>query len=1119
MLAKSILALRYTALTLVLLTSFFLLLVCQTESGTRWVIAKAVERLNAQPGISIVYEAVDNTLLFGPDFRNLEISSETENASMVISMERLDLSWSLALSLLEQRLVFHNINSMNLNIQSNTKTENPESLSAERILSSVFSLPIDFEIRQLSLPQLIFNDQQKMSISLRALVLDKEAFTIQSVHAAVDTLAINGNSFQLHHLGSVDGNLGWEYATASTNYEGTLVFSGNLDQFDIQHQLLIPIEMTSEGQVSGPFSVAPTLTLKHTGSIATESGYLPAVVQNINFSAETLSDSLHDALNLQATITSNAYGEFNLDTSARLTRSEITTEVSKLKITNGAGELSMTGRFGLQGTPFFNGIWQLNIDHPQTLPANIVLDQGAGNGTFSFTSDSDFNAVRMGHLEINTFAANVNELALQSSGQLDIADNKITLLDFLLIQQQNRITMKGDLSNNENINIELDLPSLATLLPDLTGTLSGSGVVTGTIQEPQLSLQLITSELGYQSLSLQSESIRGTINTSATRDINLVIEGKNISADWLPEAVQTFTLNGQGSLKQFEFDIATAATSVTASFAGEVVQDKNDWRITTSRADLESIYGNWQLNSSARLDISTSAVALDDHCWVFAPTKFCFSLLHHWDNSATSLNYQLNHFPLVYLTRDSVVTALGNNISAVDYPARPIGLTKLLDTYGVYVPASGFVTGEVGLQGKLTNSLTSGWEFSAVAIPESVVLGLIENIELKSSVSATDINTFALNVDHLQTNYSQGVLHSALAFTIAQSRQGQIKMGGNFDGTLDVDQARDLDGQFSFNFNEIAWLENIVPAIQNATGELKGNVDVSGSSTRPLLTSNINLTRGAVELPRYRLSLHDITASVESDSGNRFSFSADMSSGDGSLSLIGSLSTPFLDSRQIQLSARGKDFLALNEPDRKVVVSPDLEFQFTENALQINGDLAIPKMALQLESQVIRRNQVSRSNDARIVNTETDDQLRVPGQDNALQQIPITGKVNLALGDDVRFTGYGLGLKLSGNLQLEQTPLRPLLGYGEVKVDEGSYELYGQSLTLQDGQLLFIGNPTNPAVDLRAVRVVSDTTVGMHLSGTLNNVSGRLFSTPSLPESEILAMLVTGKSRYRQPWY
>ena len=95
---------------------------------------------------------------------------------------------------------------------------------------------------------------------------------------------------------------------------------------------------------------------------------------------------------------------------------------------------------------------------------------------------------------------------------------------------------------------------------------------------------------------------------------------------------------------------------------------------------------------------------------------------------------------------------------------------------------------------------------------------------------------------------------------------------------------------------------------------------------------------------------------------------------------------------------------------------------------------------------------------------------------------------------------------------LEQSIDRPLLAYGELAIPNGSYGLYGQRLTIENGKLLFLGNPLNPAVDIRALRQTPNAIVGLQLNGTIRNLQGQLFSVPGLPESEILSLLVTGRS-------
>src|SRR5690606_21052044 len=107
---------------------------------------------------------------------------------------------------------------------------------------------------------------------------------------------------------------------------------------------------------------------------------------------------------------------------------------------------------------------------------------------------------------------------------------------------------------------------------------------------------------------------------------------------------------------------------------------------------------------------------------------------------------------------------------------------------------------------------------------------------------------------------------------------------------------------------------------------------------------------------------------------------------------------------------------------------------------------------------------------------------------------------------------YGLDARVNGDLQLEQLPGRALLVYGELGIPEGSYTIYNQQLSTRNGRVMFFGSAANPVVDIRAFRETPTAEVGMLLSGPVKNMQGQLYSTPTLPESEVLAMLVTGKS-------
>ena len=135
------------------------------------------------------------------------------------------------------------------------------------------------------------------------------------------------------------------------------------------------------------------------------------------------------------------------------------------------------------------------------------------------------------------------------------------------------------------------------------------------------------------------------------------------------------------------------------------------------------------------------------------------------------------------------------------------------------------------------------------------------------------------------------------------------------------------------------------------------------------------------------------------------------------------------------------------------------------------------------------------------------------GEASQFQQGPaVTADVNLILGDQVLFEGFNILGRLAGQLRLRESPGVPQRVEGSIEILNGTYSAYGQELTIDPGQLLFNGPAENPRLNVRAYRTVEGNLVGVHLGGTVETLSSTLYSAPGLPKTEILSLLVTGKS-------
>ncbi|MEQ1767997.1 MAG: translocation/assembly module TamB domain-containing protein, partial [Methylotenera sp.] len=111
----------------------------------------------------------------------------------------------------------------------------------------------------------------------------------------------------------------------------------------------------------------------------------------------------------------------------------------------------------------------------------------------------------------------------------------------------------------------------------------------------------------------------------------------------------------------------------------------------------------------------------------------------------------------------------------------------------------------------------------------------------------------------------------------------------------------------------------------------------------------------------------------------------------------------------------------------------------------------------------------------------------------------------------VNFSGQGLKSDLNGNLRVVKTGNKMNM-QGSVSMANATYKSYGQNLTVRKGQFIFNGPADNPWLDVEAIRLSKDkkVTAILALNGSVQNPQTHLSSEPYLPESEVLAYLITG---------
>ncbi|MDQ7744899.1 translocation/assembly module TamB domain-containing protein [Hydrogenophaga pseudoflava] len=208
----------------------------------------------------------------------------------------------------------------------------------------------------------------------------------------------------------------------------------------------------------------------------------------------------------------------------------------------------------------------------------------------------------------------------------------------------------------------------------------------------------------------------------------------------------------------------------------------------------------------------------------------------------------------------------------------------------------------------------------------------------------------------------------------------------------------------------------------------------------------------------------------------------------------------------IELKAQAQRLRISSRPDRRLTLSGDASATLDGRLLQLRGQLRADSALFILPDE-----STPSLGDDVVVRSTRD--LPVPAGTG--QRVQPDVSVTLDLGPQFEVRGQGLEARLEGQLSVRATPALPTPRVlGEVRTVNGTYRAYDQKLRIESGVLRFTGPYDDPALDIRAVRVLPENTnqrVGVQLSGNAQAPRVSLFADPDLPDGDKLAWLVLGR--------
>jgi translocation and assembly module TamB len=618
-----------------------------------------------------------------------------------------------------------------------------------------------------------------------------------------------------------------------------------------------------------------------------------------------------------------------------------------------------------------------------------------------------------------------------------------------------RIDARGKVANTLDVDARFTPLQLNDLLPGGAGTLRGSLKLSGARTAPDIDADLTGSGLSYAGYRADSLSAQGRLPwRGAAGQLAIRASGLDIGTP-----VDALTLDARGAVENLQLQGEARGGIGTLALSGNAARRGNTWQGALVSLQLAPAKGaQWRLQQAAQFRWDGRSGALSNACLASSGGG---SLCANADWPRRGLDVRGDALPLTLLLpylpeRSDKRPWIVRGDLALDAQLRPVG----------------------------TGASKTGWRGSAHLTSASGGMKFSER-------SRTEIIRYG--AFDLSASFDPRRITAELRSTLNDDGRVQARIASGWDAYAPI------AGEIALNTDELTWMELFSPDIVEPKGQLDGRISLAGTRAQPLLGGNAHLTRFTTELPALAITLQDGDVRLDALPDGSARIAGQVRSGEGSLNINGSLGWQG-DDTPLVLTLKGDNVLLSDTRDLRAVANPDVQVRYAaKQPIQVTGTVTVPSARIDLE----RLDEgVSASPDVVVLD---------PVDPEDTGDLPLDLDLTLALGDDVRLSGFGLDGTLGGRLRARARPGREMTASGRLDV-EGRYTAYGQELQVTRGELVWSNGPVaDPILNIRAEREVGEVTAGIDVTGRASSPQAKVWSNPASSQSEALSYLALGR--------
>jgi translocation and assembly module TamB len=581
-----------------------------------------------------------------------------------------------------------------------------------------------------------------------------------------------------------------------------------------------------------------------------------------------------------------------------------------------------------------------------------------------------------------------------------------------------------------------------------------SGTLGGTLQEPSLVGVAHAANVDYAGIKLKG--IDATIDfdpavPAKESKIEAHLQGLSYQTRTLEAA--TLSLSGPPSAYVVHLSASAPGIAAKAQASGAYARGTFEGQLTAL-----TLNGNEALHLT--LDRPVGLIAAPDHvrlewlCLVGTPGSVCAD--GEWKSAAWSMTVMTNELPLATLTagRTPSVQYLGT----IDALARLNG--------GAAIP----------LQGSVRASL------AGAEIAHRLASKRIEHTRIGSGTVGVNLTPTEITA---QANLGDGQV-------------GTLQAKGVVQRTVAEWQNMPVSAELHAQSAGLDLVSLYVPAIDRAAGHFNADVQIAGTIGAPELSGLIKVTDGELDVYQVNLSMRAIALQARVG-GAGIDFKGSATLGPGAVNADG-----HIEWRNLQPYGKfhlaGTNLRVADLPEAQIDASPDLDFAIAGRRIEVTGKVLVPYAKI---APTNITNAVRASDDEVIVGGEPDDPSK---------HFEVTSDIGLALGDRINIDTMGLTAKLGGGIEIKSGTDAITRANGELDIEKGKYMAYGRLLDIDSGRLYFGGPIDNPGIQVTAKKEFPDVTAFVNVRGTLLQPRLSFSSTPPLPQSQIVSLILAGGS-------